>query len=635
MQPTPALGGAGAFLALFWSWRVTAIPVECFSESDQKAIREELDRILHSGPFHQSRRRQRFLEYIVNETLAGRGERLKGYNIALEVFERPETFDPAIDPLVRIEAARLREKLREYYGTDGQADPIRIELPKGTYTPHIEFRCEATLDPSPDRTGATIQTARSNPIAALAQPGKTSSKLLAAFAILVAGAVLLAGFGAWRWFNSAAPLSEKASIAVLPFENIGKDPKWDRFADGITEDIVTDLSHSKDLFVVARNSTEAYRSKPADVRSIGRDLGVRYLLEGSIQPSGDRIRVTAQLIDTRTGGHVWSERYDRPATDLFKVQSEVTEKIAATLTGYEGAVAEAERSLIRRKPPSDLTAYETYLIGMDTKHGGADGGITKESLEEAERLLRKAIEIDPQLARAYVGLAYIYEYRLEFGLGPSVADNMAQVMDAARNAVRLDPSDGEAQLVLGHAFAYQSMADRALAQFDKAQALAPNNADVLILIAWYLPQFGQSDRAVALAERALKLNPNYPYWYNQGFRYVYFFGRQFDKSLKYSRLIIDPFAMDYAYLAAASAMMGDMAVAKAAAAEVARLDPRWSVEKHLSDIGGYPDEEAMLFVEGARKAGVGSCAPADEVSSTPNFVPIKACDEERARQAAG
>jgi hypothetical protein len=109
MQPTPALGGVGAFLALFWSWRVTAIPLECFSESDQKAIREELDRILHSGPFLQSRRRQRFLEYIVNETLAGRGDRLKGYNIALEVFERPETFDPAIDPLVRIEAARLRE----------------------------------------------------------------------------------------------------------------------------------------------------------------------------------------------------------------------------------------------------------------------------------------------------------------------------------------------------------------------------------------------------------------------------------------------------------------------------------------------------------------------------------------------
>ena len=240
---------------------------------------------------------QQFLEYIVNETLAGRGDRLKGYNIAVEVFDRPETFDPVVDPLVRIEAARLREKLREYYDTDGQADPVRIELPKGTYTPQIAFQQPAA--PDTRRDGAV----------AIQSPRKLPTGLLAAGAILL---VLLAGFGAWRWFNPATPLSEKASIAVLPFENIGSDPKWDRFADGITEDIVTDLSHSKDLFVVARNSTEVYRDKPADVRSIGRDLGVRYVLEGSIQPSGDQVRVTAQLIDARTGSHVWSERYDRP-----------------------------------------------------------------------------------------------------------------------------------------------------------------------------------------------------------------------------------------------------------------------------------------------------------------------------------
>ena len=322
----------------------------------------------------------------------------------------------------------------------------------------------------------------------------------------------------------------------MPFESIGNDPKWDRFADGITEDIVTDLSHSKDLFVVARNSTEVYRGKPADVRNVGRDLGVRYVLEGSIQPLGDQIRVTAQLIDTRTGGNVWSDRYDRPATDLFKVQSDVTEKIAATLTGYEGAVAEAERSLIRRKPPSDLTAYDTYLLGMEAKHK-----VTKEGLDEGERLFRKALEIDPQLARAYVGLAYIYVYRIDLGLGTSVADNLTKLMEAARNAVRLDPNDGETQLVLGHAFAYQGMADQALEQFAKAEALAPNNADLLISIAWFLPQFGQPDRAVELTEKALKLNPNYPYWYNQELRLVYFFGRQFDKSVKYSKLITHPF----------------------------------------------------------------------------------------------
>jgi TolB-like protein/Tfp pilus assembly protein PilF len=598
---------------------VTAIPREFSSQSDQKAVREQLDRILNSGPFLHSRRRQRFLDYIVNETLAGRGERLKGYTIAVEVFDRPESFDPAVDPLVRIEAARLRDKLREYYEGDGHNDPIRIDLPKGAYAPHIEFRQTAASGDQPDRH----LVAASSPVSSR----KSLAGLLAAS--IVAALLVLAGFGAWKWSTPSTPFSEKASIAVLPFENIGNDPRWDRFADGITEDIVTDLSHSKDLFVVARNSTEVYKGKPVDVRNVGRDLGVRYVLEGSIQPSGNQIRVTAQLIDTKTGGHVWSNRYLRPANDLFDVQSDVTEKIAGTLIGYEGAVAEAERSLIRRRPPNDLTAYETYLLGMEAKHT-----VTKEGLDEGERLFRKALEIDPQLARAYVGLAYVYEYRLEFDLG-TPADNLAKLMEAAQNAVRLDPTDGESQLVLGHAYAYQGMADQALVQFAKAEALAPHNADVLILIAWFLPQFGQPDRAVELAEKALQLNPNYPYWYNQGLRYVYFFDRQFDKSVKYSKLVTDPFATDYAYLAAASAMTDNMAAAKADAAKVPLLDPDWSVEKYLSDDGGFPDDAAMLFIEAARKAEVPACVPADKISSLPNLVHIRACDEERAHQAAG
>jgi TolB-like protein/Tfp pilus assembly protein PilF len=603
---------------------VTAILLACWSESDQTAVRDQLGRILSSGPFLHSRRRQRFLEYIVTETLAGRGERLKGYNIAVEVFDRPESFDPAVDPLVRIEAARLRDKLREYYESEGQNDPIRVDLPKGAYAPHIEIRRPVANKADALAQNGSTGTARTR-WGFLETPFRTLGTSIIAILLL-----LLAGFGAWQRWNSFAPLPEKASIAVLPFESIGNDPKWDRFADGITEDIVIDLSHSKDLFVVARNSTEAYRGKPADVRAVGRDLGVRYVLEGSIQPSGDQIRVTALLIDTRTGGNVWSDRYDRPATELFKVQSDVTEKIAATLTGYEGAVAEAERSLIRRKPPSDLTAYDTYLLGMEAKHK-----VTQEGLDEGERLFRRALEIDPQLARAYVGLAYIYDYRIDLGLGTSVADNLTKLMEAARNAVRLDPNDGETQLVLGHAFAYRGMADQALEQFAKAEALAPSNADLLINIAWFLPQFGQPDRAVELTEKALKLNPNYPYWYNQELRLAYFFGRQFDKSVKYAKQITTPFATDYAYLAAASAMAGDMAGAKVAAAQVVRLDPNWSVEKYLSDGGGYPDDAAMLFIEAARKAGVAACVPVDKLSSMPNLIHIKACDEERNPNAAG
>jgi TolB-like protein len=590
---------------------VTAISLNCWSESDQQAIREQLARILHSGPFHQSRRRQRFLEYLVNETLAGRGERLKGYNVALEVFDRPETFDPVVDPLVRIEAARLREKLREYYEIEGRSDCVRIDLPKGAYSPHIEFR----QDQAPTQGSLTPQPrSRKTPLGVLA--GSIVAVLLA----------LLVGFTAWRWWTPSIPLSDRASIAVLPFENIGNDPQWDRFTDGLTEDIVTDLSHSKDLFVVARNSTEVYRGKPADVRNVGRDLGVRYVLEGSIQPTGDQIRVTAQLIDTRTGGHVWSERYDRPIDDLFAVQNEVTQRIAATLGGYEGAVAEAERSLLRRKPPANLSAFDTYLLAMEAKHK-----VTKESLTEAEGLFRKALDLDPQLARAYVGLVDIQCYLIDLGLAQSVEEVLSKMMEAAKLAVKLDPNDGKTHLALGFAYAYHRKPEQAAAEFARAETLAPSDADVLLLIAWFLPALGETAQAVSLAERSLKLNPHYPDWYNQGLSLAFFFGEQYDKSVKYRSLVKEPLALDYAFLAMGYAYLGRTGDAETAAANVKKLDPTWIAERYLSDSGGYAEKEAELFVNGARKAGLSDCVPADKLKEMPNLISVKSCDQQRAR----
>jgi TolB-like protein/Tfp pilus assembly protein PilF len=594
---------------------VTEIPRIGWSESDEKAIREQLGRILRSPPFQQARRRQRFLEYIINETLAGRGERLKGYNIALEVFDRSKEFDPNLDPIVRTEAARLRDRLREYYDADGQNDPVRIELPKGSYTPQIHFHQPATPDAAtPDR-----QTAAS------ASQLRSRKGFLAASALAVL-LVLLAGFGAWRWWTPSTSLSERASIAVLPFENIGNDPKWDRFADGITEDIVTDLSHSKDLFVVARNSTEAYKGKPADVRNVGRDLGVRYVLEGSIQPTGDQVRVTAQLVDAASGSHVWSERYDRPVDDLFAVQNDLTQRIAATIAGSEGAVADAERSLLRRKPPANLTAFDTYLLAMEAKHK-----VTKEDLTNADALFRKAIELDPHLARAYYGLATVQMYLVDLGLAPSVAEALSTMMDASKKAVELDPDDGKTHLALGGAYAYLGKPEPALAEFNRAEALSPSDADLLLVIAWSLPGLGQSARAVSLAEQSLKLNPHYPDWYNQGLSLVFFFGEQYDKSVKYRLLVKEPLALDYAFLAMANAYLAHTGDAETAAANVKRLDPNWTAERYLSESGGYPEKEAELFVEGARKAGLSDCVAADKLKDTPNLIHAKSCDQQRAK----
>src|SRR5262249_25453255 len=272
-----------------WSWSVTAITPNGWSESDQKAIREQLVRILNSGPFHQSHRRQRILEYLVNETLPGRGERLKAYNVALRVVERAQTSDPETNPLVGMGAARLREKLLEYYGTDGQSDAIHIDLPKGTYAPLIEFRQGEQQVKSVSKRRTRWQTTL--PVLAL---------------ILVLGAV-----GAWLTRDLWGPAPEGAAerpvlgmpegpaIAVLPFTNLSDDPKQEYFSDGLTEDLMTELSRaSDDLRVLARNTTFQYKGKAVDVTKLGHELGVRYVLEGSVRRAGDDLRITAQLIDT-------------------------------------------------------------------------------------------------------------------------------------------------------------------------------------------------------------------------------------------------------------------------------------------------------------------------------------------------
>lgn len=610
------------------------------SDSGDTAVRVQLARIMKSGPFQRSRRRQRFLEYIVHETLAGRGDRIKGYTIAVEVFERPETFDSNVDPTVRMEAARLREKLREYYEVEGHSDPIRIDLPKGCYTPKIEFRQVARSGPEPKEFVARTdeQQAKFIPNKATCDGAgdmtgpishlSTHFKIGWAQSTMLAVAVLLIIAASFSWIKgpySGPSLVDRPSIAILPFDNIGDDPKWDRFADGVTEDIITDLSHSKDLIVIARTSTEVYRGKQIDIRQIGRDLTVKYVLEGSIQSMDERIRVTAQLIDAASGGHVWSERYDRPVDDLFSVQNSVTQRIAATLAGWEGAVATAERHLVRRKPPASLTAFDTYLLAVEAKHR-----VTKEGLIEAERLFRKALELDPQLARAHVGLVDVYFYLIDLGLASSVEETRAKQMEAAEKALQLDPKDGKAHLALAIAFLSHGKQQQAAIHIERAETLSPSDADVLVVIAWSIPQYGDSKRAISLAERSLELNPHYPDWYNQGLSYAFFFGGQFDKSVKYRLLVKAPLALDYAYLAAAYAYLGRGAEAEIASANAKRLDPAWIAERYLSDSGGYAEKEAELFVVGARKARLSDCVPSDNLKDMPNLIQVKSCRQRRA-----
>jgi TolB-like protein len=522
---------------------MAAILINCWSESDQEAIRKQLDRILKSGPFHQSRRRQRFLEYIVNETLAGRGERLKGYSIALAVFDRTETFDSTIDPIVRAEAARLRDRLREYYEVDGPDDPVHIELPKGHYTPHIEFRQAATSDASPDRpdgTHAATQDQSPNLAevpAALgngpASPASARSQrdvrrqivmpaivLAALLAVAAAGAFYLRqppAFWASLLGDSGGLLfPESPAIAVLPFDDMSATGDQQYLADGITEELITGLAKFPEFMVMARNSTLAYKDKPTDIRQVGKDLNVRYVVEGTIQRFDQNVRVTAQLIDASTGRHLWADRYDREATGIFAVRDDITRSIAGVLGGLQGEVGRAEAARLSAKSPNSFTVYDYVMRGWYELYK-----YEQEANKVARDFFEQAKKIDPSYARTYTGLGWTYADDFLYEWTDDHEKTLKLALENASTAVRLDPNDYQAHWILGWAYLYSGEHEKALASYLRARKLNPNDAELLAEMGSLLIYIGQPKQAIEQVKEAIRLNPYHEPWYTHYLGWAY------------------------------------------------------------------------------------------------------------------
>jgi tetratricopeptide (TPR) repeat protein len=242
------------------------------------------------------------------------------------------------------------------------------------------------------------------------------------------------------------------------------------------------------------------------VQQVGRDLGVRFVLEGSIQTNGDRVRVTAQLIDAATDSHVWSDRYDRALNDIFEVQNEVTQQIAGTLGGVTGTLAAVDAASIRRKPPANLTAYDCYVEGQELLYK-----FTREDVAKAEVLFKKAIELDPQFARAYYALGSVYNTQAGWGLGdadPTVF--LEKSRDLLLKAIALDPNDALAFSLLSLVYGQLNDWDRCLGLANKAIDLNPNDPDVLFHVALNLTPLGRGKEATEMMDRAFRLNPHYP-----------------------------------------------------------------------------------------------------------------------------
>jgi TolB-like protein/class 3 adenylate cyclase/Tfp pilus assembly protein PilF len=446
-------------------------------------------------------------------------------------------------------------------------------------------------------------------------------------AVLVAAVLIASGALVWTQYlhqpATALSIPEKPSLAVLPFENLSGDAAGDRLADGMTEDVTTNISLSRDLFVIARNSTLIYKGRPIDTRQIGRELGVQYVLAGSVQTSSDHARITAQLIEAATGRQVRSDRFDRPLKDLFAVQDQVTNAIVGTLLGYEGAIAQAGRAVARRKPPANLHAYDYYLLGIEAKHKE-----TKEDNIKAQELFQKALELDPGFARAYIGLAWTYFYEIVLGYSESVSKSLSDWLAAANKAVALDPNDGEAHMVLGEGYVFLGDYARAAPELDRGLELHPNSADLLMIYAETLPSLGNPQKGVELVERAVRLNPNYPAWYISILRSVYYFAGEYDKALAAALRLQNPVAADFALLAAIHGQLRNSEDAAKAAAKVLELDRDWSAERYINDRGSFARQtELDLYLDGIRKAGLPICASEVYRSKQPDLKRLAACQQ--------
>jgi adenylate cyclase len=397
----------------------------------------------------------------------------------------------------------------------------------------------------------------------------------------------------------AFPLPDKPSIAVLPFVNMSGDKEQEYFSDGLTEDIITALSKTPKMFVIARNSTFSYKGKSVKVQQVSEELGVRYVLEGSFRKAGDRVRIMAQLIDALTGHHLWAERYDRDLKNIFAVQDEITKNI---ITAMQVKLTEGEWARVYAKGTNNLDAYlkvmESIWIRAQT---------SKENVLKAQQLAEEAIALDSNYAYAYSALALTHMATVWLGISKSPQESLKSAIELCQKAISLDDSLAIAHVILGYMLMMTRDYDKAIAQGEKAMTLEPNSADILHWHAAILFYSARVDESIPLFRQALRLNPMPPNVYYRHFGAALRHSGQYDEAIALLKKAIAREPNDLiAYIALTSAfeMAGSMEEARAAAKEILRINPRFSVERYEQT---YPFKDKVAkdrIIDALRKAGL-------------------------------
>ncbi len=394
----------------------------------------------------------------------------------------------------------------------------------------------------------------------------------------------------------ALALPDKPSIAVLPFQNLSGDPEQEYFADGIVEDIITALSRFRNLFVISRNSSFTYKGRAVDVKQVGRELGVRYVLEGSVRKVANRVRITAQLIDATTGAHLWADRFDGALENIFELQDQVTESVVGAIAPK---LEQAEIERVTRKPTGSLDAYDCYLRAHATIHPW-----TRAGNEEALKLFYRAIELDRGFAAAYAMAAWC---RVQRKAGGWMQDGeIAETERLARRAAELGKDDAVALSAAGFALAYVVHdVTHGVAFIDRAIALNPNLAWAWLYSGWARIWLGQPDAAIEHFSRAIRLSPLDPLIADlqAATAHAHFFAGRYDEAGSWAGMAVDARVAAYV-AAAANALAGHLEEARQAAARLQQQDPALRISMLREALGPYRPEDLARYHEGLRRAGL-------------------------------
>ena len=433
-------------------------------------------------------------------------------------------------------------------------------------------------------------------------------------AALAAVAVLVVVAGAWALWNfyfrpppiepasvekMAFPLPDKPSIAVLPFVNMSEDPKQEYFSDGLTEEIITALSKTPQMFVIARNSTFSYKGKQVKVQQVAEELGVRYVLEGSVRKSEDRLRITAQFIDAITGRHLWAERYDRELKDIFALQDEISLKI---ITALQVNLTEGEQARLLAKGTDNLGAYLKLLQGREHHYR-----MNKENNALARQLFQEAIALDPEYPKPYAFLATTHMLDMWLGSSKSPGESLAQAIELAEKAIALDDSYATAHGLLGNLYIMTRQYDKGIAECERGVALYPNSAGALGWLGRSLYWADRPEEAIPVLEKAIRLNPIPPGWYLYSLAMAFRDMGRYEEAISACKKVLhrEPKNVIVRLVLAATYSLSDREEeARAETAEILRIDPKFSLEGLAKTRPHKNQANTKSYIDALRNAGL-------------------------------